>query len=67
MQCLPMGLCNSPDIFQEKMSDLFKDLECVHTCIYDLLVILKGDFNDHLSKLKEVLKKPQETELKVNA
>jgi hypothetical protein len=25
--CLPMGLCNSPDIFQEKMSDLMQGLE----------------------------------------
>jgi hypothetical protein len=26
---LPMGLCNSPDIFQEKMSSLMSDLEYV--------------------------------------
>ena len=24
-QCLPMGLCNSPDIFQEHMFELFSD------------------------------------------
>eukprot|EP00957_Ditylum_brightwellii_P154340 11745048-Ditylum_brightwellii.AAC.1 len=24
---LPMGLCNSPDIFQEKMSEMFADIE----------------------------------------
>ena len=29
MQRLPMGLCNSPDIFQEKMSELFHGLEFV--------------------------------------
>ncbi len=62
-----MGLCNGPDIFQEKMSYLFKDLEHVRTHVNDLLVILKGDFNDHLSKLEEVPKKLQETGLKVNA
>jgi len=28
-QCLPMGLCNSPDIFQEQMYELFSDLEFV--------------------------------------
>ena len=28
-QCLPMGLCNSPDIFQEHMFELFSDLEFV--------------------------------------
>jgi hypothetical protein len=24
-QCLPMGLCNSPDIFQEHMYEIFSD------------------------------------------
>jgi hypothetical protein len=28
-QRLPMGLCNSPDIFQEKMGTLMQDLEYV--------------------------------------
>ena len=28
-QHLPMSLCNSPDIFQECMLELFLDLECV--------------------------------------
>ena len=36
MQCLPMGLCNSPDIFQEKMSTLMEDLDFVRTYIDDL-------------------------------
>eukprot|EP00957_Ditylum_brightwellii_P105348 8031175-Ditylum_brightwellii.AAC.1 len=30
---LPMGLVNSPDIFQEKMGDLFADLENVQAYI----------------------------------
>jgi hypothetical protein len=29
MQRLPMGLCNSPDIFQEKMSELFDGFKFV--------------------------------------
>ena len=28
-QCIPMGLCNSPDIFQEKMNELFEGLNYV--------------------------------------
>ena len=32
-QRLPMGLCNSPDIFQEKMSSLMAGLEFVRTYI----------------------------------
>ena len=67
MQCLPMGLCNSPDIFQEKMSTLMEDLEYVRTYIDDLLVITKGDFTDHLEKLDEVLARLSEAGLKVNA
>ena len=67
MQCLPMGLCNSPDIFQEKMSILMQDLEYVRTYIDDLLVITKGDFTDHLEKLDKVLQRITEAGLKINA
>ena len=34
-----MGLCNSPDIFQEKMSELFVGLDTVRVYIDDLLRI----------------------------
>ena len=54
-QRLPMGLCNSPDIFQEKMSSLMQGLEFVRTYIDDVLCITKGDWNDHLDKLRTVL------------
>ena len=36
-----MGLNNSPDIFQEKMNELFIDLEYVRTYIEDPLLITK--------------------------
>ena len=36
---LPMGLKNSPDIFQEKMSDLMAGLEFVRVYIDDMLCI----------------------------
>ena len=67
MQVLLMGLCNGPDVFQEKMSALFQDLKCVRTCIDDLLVTTKGDLNDHLEKLDIVLRKLNKAGLKVNA
>ena len=66
-QALPMGLCNSSDIFQEKMSELFADLEHVRTYIDDLLVISNGTYEDHLIKLDKVLKRLREAGLKVNA
>jgi hypothetical protein len=66
-QRLPMGLCNSPDIFQEKMSNLMIGLEYVRTYIDDLLVITHGSFEDHLQKLGTVLNRLRTAGLKVNA
>ena len=62
-----MGLCNSPDIFQEKMSILMQDLEFVQTYLDDLLCLTKGDWNDHLDKLDKVLQCLKDAGLKVNA
>ena len=66
-QRLPMGLCNSPDIFQEKMSELMCDLEYIRVYIDDLLVLTKGSYEDHLEKLDEVLVRLKKAGLKVNA
>ena len=65
-QRLPMGLCNSPDIFQEKMSDLMQDLEYVRAHLDDLLVITNGSYADHLDKVDEVLRRLTDASLKVN-
>ena len=46
-----MGLCNSPDIFQEKMNELFNGLEYVRAYIDDLLIISNDNFEDHLNKV----------------
>jgi len=64
---LPMGLCNSPDIFQEKMGELFAGLEFARAYIDDLLVISTSTLADHLDKLDQVLKRLQDAGLKVNA
>jgi RNase H-like domain found in reverse transcriptase/Reverse transcriptase (RNA-dependent DNA polymerase) len=66
MQELPMGLCNSPNIFQEKMSELFDGLEFVRTYIDDLLCLTKDSFEDQLEKLEQVLHRLLEAGLKVN-
>jgi len=66
-QKLLMGLCNSPDIFQEKMSTLFHDLENVRAYIDDLLVLGTGTWEEHLVQLEEVLTRLQKAGLKVNA
>ena len=62
-----MGLCNSPDIFQEKMSELFISLDTVRVYIDDLLHVTKGSWTDHVSILKEMLTRLQKAGLKVNA
>ena len=62
-----MGLCNSPDIFQEKMSELMTGLNFVRTYINDLLCISSGLLDDHLEKLDQVLERIEKAGLKVNA
>jgi hypothetical protein len=62
-----MGLCNSPDIFQEKIGNLMANLEYVRTYIDDCLIITKGSWHDHLQKLEEVFRRLQDAGLKVNA
>ena len=61
-----MGLCNSPDIFQEKMSELVAGLEFARAYIDDLLVITNDNFQKHLQHLEQVLIKLTEAGLKVN-
>ena len=36
---LPMGVCNPPDIFQEKMNEMFRGIGFIRAYIYDLLII----------------------------
>ena len=67
MQALPMCLCNSPDVFQEKMSILMTDFEFVRACIDDLLVCTEGTFEEHLEHLNKVLQRLADAWLQINA
>ena len=49
-----MGIAGSPDIFQEKMSELMEPLEFVRAYLDDLLCISKLSLEDHLDKLEVV-------------
>ena len=62
-----MGLCNSPDIFQEKMSELMFGLEFARAYLDDLLIVSKDDFENHLKYLEEVFTRLASAGLKVNA
>ena len=64
---LPMGLCNSPDIFQEKVNNMFHGLEFVQAYIDDILCLTKGDWKDHLDQLQTIFTRLQQSGLKVNA
>jgi transposase InsO family protein len=66
-QKLPMGLCNSADVFQECMSDLMMGLEFCRVYIDDLLVINKGSWQDHLQQLEKVFGRLQSAGFKINA
>jgi hypothetical protein len=66
-QRLPMGFGGSADIFQAQMMDLMASLEYVRAYIDDLLIITRGDLEDHLSKIETVLTRLCDAGLKVNA
>ncbi len=62
-----MGFAGSADIFQAEMMDPMEALEYVRTYIDNLLVITRGTLEDHLDKLRGVLRRLREAGLKVNA
>ena len=62
-----MGLCNSPDIFQENMYELFIGLDTVRVYIDDLSHVTKGSWTEHLYILEEMFTRIQKAGLKVNA
>lgn len=64
---LPMGVHNSPGIFQHQMSSLMAGLEFVRTYLDDILLITKNNFIDHLNQLDLVLQRIQSVGLKINA
>ena len=61
-----MQLCYSPDIFQEKMNELFNGLKYVRTYIDGLLIISNESFEDHINKLDKVPSKLNQKGFKVN-
>lgn len=61
-----MGQCNSLDIFQERMSKMFADIEWVWAYLDNLLCVTTGNWDDYLNKLEVVFKRLQAAGLKVN-
>ena len=48
---LPMGVANSPDIFQQKVNDLFHRSEFIRAYIDNMLILTKGYWKYHIQKL----------------
>ena len=61
-----MRVCNSPNIFQENISEVFDGLDMICAYIFDVLIITKNNFEDHLKALEKVLQRLAESGLKVN-
>ena len=61
-----MGLCKTPDIFQEKMNKLFQELEYVHAYIENILVLSNGTWKEHLANSTNFLTKLINNGLKDN-
>ena len=65
-KCLQMGVRNSPENFQEKISEIFYRFEFIRACIHDLLIVTRGDWSDNLENLELTLKKLKDKRLKCN-
>ena len=63
---LPMGIKNSPDIFQAIMMELAGDLDYASTYLDDILITSNGSFNDHLQKVDEVLNRLERAGFRAN-
>ena len=61
-----MGVAKSPDIFQQKMNDLFHGFEFIRAYINELLIITKEDWTDHVYMLELMLKRLKGKGLKFN-
>ena len=52
-----MGVCNSPNNFEENISELFEGFNVVRSYIDDVLVMTKNDFKGHLGALEKVIQR----------
>ena len=52
---LPMGIKNSPDVFQAIMTEILGDLDFVSVYLDDILITSDGTFDDHMTKIQAVL------------
>ena len=63
---LPMGLTNSPDVFQSVMHPLFQDIPQVECFIDDIGIFTNSTFTQHLKIVHQVLLRLEESGFIVN-
>ena len=63
---LPMGITNSPDLFQSVMHPLFSDLHNVECFINDIGIFSLGSYSEHLSHIRQVLLRLERNGFTVN-
>ena len=63
---LPMGIKNSPDIFQAVMAEILGDLAYVRVYLDDILLTTSDSYEDHLVKLSTVLERLQQYGFRAN-
>ena len=63
---LPFGIKSAPEVFQNCMSELFADVDGVKVIVDDFLIWGKDD-DEHDARLKQVLDRAREVNLKFNA
>ena len=61
-----MRFMNSPEMFQQKMNDLFHGFEFIRAFIDYILILTKGYGKDYIQKLELTLNKLKEKGLKYN-
>ena len=62
---LPFGLCSAQNVFQDVMSEIFSGIEGVEVIVDDLLVWAENK-QQHDERLKQVLERAREKNLKLN-
>ena len=63
---LPVEICNCPDIFEAKLSELMAGLEFARVFLDKLILDTKGNYDKHSNQLKKVLTRLLEAGLKIN-
>ena len=65
-EVMPFGLCNAPATFQRTMDSVLARLKWNSCLVYlDDTLVFSNNFQDHLTRLEEVFKRPRRANLKL--